>query len=288
MSSVSNGWETNHDVKSPWGFSLNEAFEVFKFRQSVLGNDSAFNEYNPDRRKLDLTLFSRSYVCEYPSCGDQKQGIGKWCVHHNGKLSQLRKKREDEKRRRWQERQDILNREKQEEWKRIRRADRLKNIDRYIRDLEIRELKPIKKANLEEYKQYKREVRASQKAARDALKESTRKPRYTGPPRKGFVYRIYDPEDVLLYVGKTFNVQSRLFGRDGHASTKIWWEVAYKVKVTEYKTEPDALLAEAFAIRREKPKFNIATPIPKGKRSPRKLTEHMNFISDGSLTTVLV
>lgn len=95
--------------------------------------------------------------------------------------------------------------------------------------------------------------------------------RYSGPPRKGYVYRLFDAQGRLLYIGKTYNVRARLWGRGGHAHTKPWWPEVASVTATEYRTEEAALDAEAWAIRREKPLHNVERPHPRTPRAPRRL-----------------
>lgn len=69
------------------------------------------------------------------------------------------------------------------------------------------------------------------------------------------LYRFYDTDDVLLYVGVTNNPTQR-FGQ--HAIDKAWWpQVARKTAVL-YGSRDDALAAEAVAIVAESPVYNIA------------------------------
>lgn len=263
---MSESWKDNHQEKTPWGFSLEEAFEALAFRTKVLSNDSAFNEYNEDRRKIDLTVFGDRWVCQYPSCQEQRK-TDKWCSNHQDRLGKLKKLRWEAKERRRKEYQRLLDEYRAEEAKKVFRERRLRTIDHYVRQLELADTKQLRKENLGEYK-------------------STKKRRYSGPPRKGFVYRIYGYNNSLLYIGKTFNVKSRLFGKQGHADSKDWWSLAVGVRVAEYRTETEALVAEAFAITRERPKYNVAYPSPKGSRSPRRVSESKYAISGRELTPV--
>ncbi len=93
--------------------------------------------------------------------------------------------------------------------------------------------------------------------------------RYTGPPRRGYVYRLRAASGRLLYVGKTYSVRTRLFGGpSSHSQTKPWWPDVAAVEVAVYRTEAAALEAERWAIQRENPLHNIDRLRPSSKRSP--------------------
>ena len=69
-----------------------------------------------------------------------------------------------------------------------------------------------------------------------------------------FVYRVYDADARLIYVGETGNLFQRL---DTHAM-QTWWapQVAH-VKATVYPSRELALAAERACIRHEDPRWNI-------------------------------
>lgn len=94
------------------------------------------------------------------------------------------------------------------------------------------------------------------------------------------LYRLYDANGGLLYVGITYNPEQRW---DAHRSDKTWWpEVASKV-VEWYDTRPEALTAELDAIRTELPLHNRAgSPLAPG---PRELEE--NEMMQGQLKKLL-
>lgn len=69
------------------------------------------------------------------------------------------------------------------------------------------------------------------------------------------LYRFFDADGTLLYVGITNALHTRL---KGHESTKPWWELVRSIRVDHLPTRQAALEAEAVAIRREHPAFNIA------------------------------
>lgn len=68
------------------------------------------------------------------------------------------------------------------------------------------------------------------------------------------VYRLYDAEDALLYVGVGYDVAARA---RQHKRKKEWWSEVVRGAVTTYPTRRDALLAECDAIAGEKPRYNI-------------------------------
>jgi len=68
------------------------------------------------------------------------------------------------------------------------------------------------------------------------------------------VYRIYDADDLLLYVGMSIQPSQRIHDH----SVKEWFVSADKVKICWHKTKESALNAEAISIITGKPKFNKA------------------------------
>ena len=69
------------------------------------------------------------------------------------------------------------------------------------------------------------------------------------------LYRFYRADGVLLYVGRTINPGSRM---GSHRVEKHWWpDVAY-TEFEPFETAGDLAKAEASAIKREKPLFNLA------------------------------
>lgn len=68
------------------------------------------------------------------------------------------------------------------------------------------------------------------------------------------VYRIYNAEGVLLYVGSTVCPEFRM---RNHASKARWWDVAKDFTFERFDTEEQARAAEVEAIRNEFPRWNI-------------------------------
>ena len=69
------------------------------------------------------------------------------------------------------------------------------------------------------------------------------------------VYRVFDAEGALLYVGMTCNVLKRM---QAHARTKDWWPQAETVEAAWYPDSASAFAAEQEAIRMERPLHNKA------------------------------
>src|SRR5687768_11214329 len=67
------------------------------------------------------------------------------------------------------------------------------------------------------------------------------------------VYRLYDADDALLYVGCTVDVGSRVYAL---ATGKRWMPQAVRLTVQHFPNRPAALTAEATAIDAEMPRCN--------------------------------
>lgn len=68
------------------------------------------------------------------------------------------------------------------------------------------------------------------------------------------LYRHFDHNDELLYIGISLSALSRL---SSHMSVSHWAETITKVTIEKHPTKQDALRAEREAIKNEKPKHNI-------------------------------
>lgn len=69
------------------------------------------------------------------------------------------------------------------------------------------------------------------------------------------LYRMYDQDECLLYIGVSSRVMTRL---GEHWHTKSWVPEISKITIEKYKTRSALEDAESIAIRLEKPKHNIA------------------------------
>jgi len=81
--------------------------------------------------------------------------------------------------------------------------------------------------------------------------------RFAAPPdpsRPTWVYRYFDADGGLLYIGVAFDVLKRAEGHRRHAE---WWPLAATYTEELFPTRTAALAAEAEAIRTEHPLFNV-------------------------------
>lgn len=69
------------------------------------------------------------------------------------------------------------------------------------------------------------------------------------------LYRLYDKDGALLYVGVSLSVFRRL---SEHAQGKEWWSQVRRIMLEPHASREAALAAEILAIRDEGPIYNIA------------------------------
>lgn len=84
------------------------------------------------------------------------------------------------------------------------------------------------------------------------------------------LYRMFDAEGALLYVGITNNPKARF---RTHSKTKAWWEEVANIAVEHFDTREALAYAEYQAIVNEHPLYNIALapserPAPVVKKCP--------------------
>lgn len=72
--------------------------------------------------------------------------------------------------------------------------------------------------------------------------------------RGHFVYRAYDADGRLIYIGATSELMNRW---DQHEALSWWYEMAAWVEAEPYPTRDAAFAAEMVAIQEEQPAFNI-------------------------------
>lgn len=80
------------------------------------------------------------------------------------------------------------------------------------------------------------------------------------------LYRHFDADGNLLYVGVSFGAVARL---QQHMKASSWAEKIVRVEVQKFRTRNAALRAESVAITREKPAHNTRRPVLP-KREPRR------------------
>ena len=113
-------------------------------------------------------------------------------------------------------------------------------------------------------------------------------------PEKSGVYRYYDKNEALLYVGKAKNLKKRVssyFNKNQeHGKTKVLISKIQDIQYVVVPTEIDALLLENNLIKKHQPKYNVA--LKDGKTYPwiciknepfPRIFQTRNVIKDGSV-----
>jgi DNA-binding XRE family transcriptional regulator len=82
----------------------------------------------------------------------------------------------------------------------------------------------------------------------------------TEAPKQTTLYRFFDAEDRLLYVGISDRPSDRM---SGHRRAAAWWDEASRCVMERFDTRAEAERAEGEAIRSEDPLFNVmGKPLP--------------------------
>lgn len=111
-------------------------------------------------------------------------------------------------------------------------------------------------------------------------------------PSKPGVYKFYDQDNVILYIGKAKNLKKRVssyFSKVHNGKTKVLVKKICSIEYTVVETEMDALLLENSLIKEFQPKYNINLKDDKSypylkiinERFPRIITTRRK-IKDGS------
>jgi predicted GIY-YIG superfamily endonuclease len=79
------------------------------------------------------------------------------------------------------------------------------------------------------------------------------------PPKPQTLYRHWNADSELLYVGLTNNFKART---KDHQREKDWWREVAFVTVEHFDSREELERAEAVAIHTEDPKYNIVRPNP--------------------------
>lgn len=83
------------------------------------------------------------------------------------------------------------------------------------------------------------------------------------------LYRLYDADETLLYIGVTDNPDRRF---KQHRNTKPWWPGVSQKTIEWHTTRRRALAEEAAAIEAEAPAYNVqynpAAPVPVSPHQP--------------------
>lgn len=91
---------------------------------------------------------------------------------------------------------------------------------------------------------------------------------YQIKPRAFYLYRHYDEDGLLLYVGVSLSTLNRL---ERHREASVWfWNIA-RVEIQRFSTRQESLDAERTAIQHEHPLFNLRMAHPKMAKGSQKL-----------------
>lgn len=81
------------------------------------------------------------------------------------------------------------------------------------------------------------------------------------------LYRFYDADNVLLYVGITMNPSQRW---KSHSEEKAWWFDVATVRSQRFDSREEVLKAERQAIRSERPLHNVVHNAPPAAPKPKR------------------
>lgn len=73
------------------------------------------------------------------------------------------------------------------------------------------------------------------------------------------VYRFFDADGVLLYVGCSTNLAARMVA---HSNQKDWWSIVAKAEFQHFADSLEGYRAEQEAIRTERPLYNVQGQAP--------------------------
>lgn len=96
-------------------------------------------------------------------------------------------------------------------------------------------------------------------------------------PIRTALYRFFDADDELLYVGITYDPATRW---KQHQSKAPWWRDVTMRTVEWYDDRPAAEAAERKAVQTEGPRYNVIhrpTPIP-GRIAPVETRTHRTLV----------
>ena len=83
------------------------------------------------------------------------------------------------------------------------------------------------------------------------------------------LYRLFAEDGALLYVGISKNPKTRFWG---HSAEKSWWPEVARKEIEWFASRVDAAIAEAKAVRSERPSRNLALPADDGSSSYQLIT----------------
>lgn len=98
-------------------------------------------------------------------------------------------------------------------------------------------------------------------------------------PHPHWLYRAFDADGELLYIGCSLNPTARI---DHHAITKVWWELVRTITLETFPTKAEARAAEAAAVKAERPLYNVTHNRPRfsGPTIPLHWDEAKHLLDD--------
>jgi predicted GIY-YIG superfamily endonuclease len=95
------------------------------------------------------------------------------------------------------------------------------------------------------------------------------------------LYRLYDANDRLLYIGITNRPEVRF---RTHAANQAWWSEVVRSSLCTYATRAAAAAAEAQAIATETPLYNVLG-VPGRRPRPRRHVVASNGLAELAIAT---
>ena len=84
------------------------------------------------------------------------------------------------------------------------------------------------------------------------------------------LYRHFDSDGTLLYVGVSLDTLSRL---RQHKENAHWFKLIHTVKIDSFATREEALTAERMAIKNENPLYNLSRPFRQQDEKDEEIEE---------------
>jgi excinuclease UvrABC nuclease subunit len=89
------------------------------------------------------------------------------------------------------------------------------------------------------------------------------------------LYRHFDANGTLLYVGMSLNALNRLIQ---HRQVSLWFDEIANITIEKFETKDQLIEAEMQAIKTESPKYNIIhSDINKPLRKPRRQKTYLEI-----------
>jgi predicted GIY-YIG superfamily endonuclease len=89
------------------------------------------------------------------------------------------------------------------------------------------------------------------------------------------LYRFYDVDGRLLYIGRTMNPSARF---KQHKADKDWWPEVAEIKMRQFESSHDLDIAERLAIRQESPAHNVVFNKPAATKASEKMGMSTNSV----------